>query len=87
MARAKPLAVGDRVRLTGKFLRNTGQYAGPEGRSVWTITGFSNAGRWAITDQPTNTDHYSAEELAADPSLAFRRIAVANLQRVRSSGR
>lgn len=77
-------AIGDRVQLTGKHLRSTGQYTGTAGSSVWTITGFSNGDRWAITDEPRPDDGmFSAEELAADPTLAFRRIAVGNLQRVR----
>lgn len=77
----RQFAVGDRVKLTGKFLASTGQRTGSEGRRVWTITGFSNGGAWAIVDQPLScaADFYTAEELAADPTLAFRRIAVANL--------
>ncbi len=78
----RAFAIGDRVKLTGKFLRSTGQHSGGEGQSVWTITGFSNGGAWAITDEPAYSaaaGYYSAEELAADPSLRFRRIAVANL--------
>lgn len=78
---ASKLSVGDRVQLTGKFLRNTGQYTGREPASVWTITGFSNGDRWAIVDEPTDTSIYTADELASDPTLAFRRIAVGNLQR------
>ena len=31
------LQVGDRVKLTGKFLKNTGQRTGGEGQSVWTV--------------------------------------------------
>lgn len=82
---AKQFAIGDRVQLTSKHLRNTGQYTGSGPASVWTITGFSNGGRWAITDEPSYhpPGYYSEEELAADPTLLFRRIAVANLQRVR----
>lgn len=82
MAR-KPIAVGDRVKLTSKFLRSTGQYTGGEAQSVWTVTGFCNGDRWAITDEPAysaGAGYYSVEELAADPTLCFRRIAVANLQ-------
>lgn len=78
----KSFSIGDRVQLTGKFLRSTGQYMGREPASVWTITGFSNGGAWAITDEPACNPpgYYSDAELAADPSLAFRRIAVGNLQ-------
>lgn len=75
-------AIGDRIQLTSKFLRNTGQYTGREPASVWTVTGFS--GPWLITDEPRPNDGmFSAEELAADPTLAFRRIAPGNVQKVR----
>lgn len=79
--------VGDRVQLTSKHLRSTGQYTGSEPFSVWTVTGFSNGDRWAVTDEPLGLEYcnstYSTEELAADPTLAYRRIAVGNLQRVK----
>lgn len=78
----KTFAIGSKVRLTGKFLRNTGQQLGGAGQSVWTVMGFSNGGRWVITNQPCDTSIYTADELASDPTLAFRRIAVANLQLV-----
>ncbi len=32
-----PIPVGARVRLTGRFLRNTGQIAGGEGNRVWKV--------------------------------------------------
>jgi hypothetical protein len=84
MSKPRTFAVGDRVQLTSKFLRCTGQYTGREPQSVWTITGLTNGDRWAITDEPRPDDGmFSAEELAADPTLAFRRIAVGNLQRVK----
>lgn len=77
-------SVGDRVQLTSKFLRNTGQYTGGEPSSVWTITGFTNGDRWAIVDEPHyDPSMFSADELSEDPTLAFRRIAVGNLQRVK----
>jgi hypothetical protein len=86
----RALQIGDRVRLTAKHLRNTGQYTGPAGQSVWTITGFSNGDRWAVTDERSASaelaGYYSTEELAADPTLRFRRIAVANLQLVGANG-
>ncbi len=85
MASKQALAVGDRVQLTSKFLRSTGQYTGREPASVWTITGLCNGDRWAITDEPASNPpgYYTDQELLAEPSLAFRRIALANLQRVR----
>lgn len=33
----RSFAVGDRVRLTGRFLRSTGQFTGPEGQSRWIV--------------------------------------------------
>lgn len=78
----KSFSVGDKVRLTAKFLRSTGQYTGDEARRVWTITGHS--GSFVVVDQalPAHllSSFYTADELAADPSLAFRRFAPANLQ-------
>ncbi len=73
--------VGDRVKLTGKFLKNTGQLTGGEGLSTWVVTGFS--GSWAITNQElSNTSWFTPDELASDPTLRFRRIAVSNLYKV-----
>mgnify|MGYP001571828698 CR=1 FL=1 len=78
----QPFAIGDRIQLTSKFLRNTGQYTGGEGSSVWTVTGFS--GSFIITDEPRPNDGmFSADELATDPTLAFRRLAPGNVQRIR----
>lgn len=83
--KSSTLKVGDRVQLTSKFLRSTDQYTGREPASVWTITGLCNGDRWAITDQPEEhpIGYYTDAELLAEPSLAFRRIAVGNLQRVK----
>lgn len=82
MATKQSFAVGDRVQLTSKFLQCTGQYTGREPASVWTITGFSNG--WAVVDEPLqDTSYFTAEELAADPTLAYRRIATGNLRKVK----
>jgi len=72
---AKAIKSGDRVRMTRKFLQCTGQVTSREASNVWTVTGLCNGDRWAITDEKA-----SEAELAADPTLAFRRIAVGNLQ-------
>ena len=74
------IQVGDKVKLTGKFLKNTGQRTGSAGLSTWVVTGID--GRWAITDQENTLDMFTPEELAADPTLKFRRIAVSNLYKV-----
>lgn len=80
----KQFAVGDRIRLTGQFLRNTGQFTGPEGQSRWTVTGISPAGM-LVTDEPDDdaADWYSAEELAEHPYLRYRRIHPSNCEKVR----
>lgn len=70
--------VGDKVRLTGEFLRATGQAAGPEGASCWVVRAIDR--EWAVVDQPADVAWYTAEELEADPSLRFRRIALGNLE-------
>lgn len=79
------IAIGDKVRLTSKFLQCTGQFTGREPQAVWTVTGLTNGDRWVIVDEPLHDPSiYSAEELADDPTLAYRRIAVGNLQRVKA---
>lgn len=75
------LKVGDRVRLTGEFLRNTGQVTGGEGKSRWIVKGFHRD--WAIVDQPMSEGWFTDEELAADPMLKWRRINVGNLEVVK----
>jgi predicted ABC-type transport system involved in lysophospholipase L1 biosynthesis ATPase subunit len=75
--------VGDKVQLTGQFLRSTGQVAGGEGQKVWTVKAvktYKTSPAVVIVDEPAITDYFSAEELAADPSLAFRRILSVNLK-------
>ncbi len=81
MAKKAPISIGDRVQLTSKFLQCTGQYTGKEPASVWTVTGLTNGDRWAIVDEPVHDlSIFTADELASDPTLAYRRIAVGNLQ-------
>lgn len=72
---------GDRVRMSAKFLRSTGQYAGGDSHSVWTIKEIQ--GDFAVVDEPgDDLAWFTPAELAADPSLKWRRINVANLVRV-----
>ena len=79
------LQVGDKVRLTGKYLKSTGQQRGGEGQSVWLITALS--GPFVVTNErlrPTNVERlWTPAELEADPSLWFRRFHPGNLQKVR----
>lgn len=76
MARFYP---DDRVRLTGKFLRSTGQHASREGRRVWTVQehpgcSLCSAGRFVAVDEP--------DLFAESGGDMPRHIASANLQRV-----
>ncbi len=77
------LKPGDRVRLSGKFLRSTGQGVGGEGRKTWTVKALSFG--FVVVDEelsPAALQGYTAEELAADPHLRYRRFAPGNLVRV-----
>ncbi len=77
-----PLKPGDKVRFTGKYLRSTGQVRSQgEGRGNWTITAID--GDWAVTDALVGVAWFSEAELAEDPTLAFRRINLGNLERVK----
>lgn len=77
---ASTIKVGDKVRFSAKFLRSTGQIAGGEGQSVFTVLDIFDS--FAVVDQELEGEWYSAEELAANPSLKYRRIALSNLKRV-----
>lgn len=74
------IKVGDKVRLTAKFLRGTGQRA--ETRKRWTVTAIDARHGWAVVDEKAHfaSNWYSEEEQAADPSLVWRRIALGNLE-------
>lgn len=75
----RQFTIGQRVKYSGKFLKSTGQGRGSAGLSTWTVKGITNEGRWVIVDEPADLSYFTAEELAADPTLAFRRIAKENL--------
>lgn len=83
------IGIGDTVRLTGAFLRNTGQIAGGEGTKRWTVRALENGERWAVTDEmhsPTfMLNHYP--DIPVDSpdheSLRYRRIAICNLEKVK----
>lgn len=88
--KTKRFAIGDRVRLTGAFLRNTGQIAGGEGQSRWTVTAclcsLCKDGRFVKTDelrQNGGLDTFTPDELANEPHLAYRHINAHNLERCR----
>lgn len=76
----RAMVPGTRVRLSGKFLANTGQRKGGEGQKIWTILeGNAGSPDWVIVNEEADVSFFSAEELKADPSLKWRRIARANL--------
>lgn len=74
------IKIGDKVRFTTKYLRSTGQLTGPESLSHWIVTAIERD--WVVTNQPTDTSWYTAEEIVAQPSLAFRRINLGNLEKL-----
>ena len=55
--------VGDRVRLTGKFLRNTGQYTGKDAHGKWTVVSVDDD--FIGVDEPADTSWFSPEEAKA----------------------
>ena len=78
------IRVGDKVKLTGKHLKSTGQRTGAAGLSTWIVTAIS--GNFAVTNQESSPElvaqMFTAAELASDPTLKFRRIHVGNLFKV-----
>lgn len=83
-AKKAPLAVGDKVKLTGLFLKNTGQTCGGEGGKVWTVVGFWSDGRQCLVNEPhvCQTDPTGYEDLAPEDRPQWRSIATGNLFRV-----
>lgn len=81
------IKVGDKVRLTGEFLRNTGQHTGRSGISVWTVRAIE--GTFVITDEPTSAHDLATWWPDIKPghpdyeSIAWRRFAAGNLQLVK----
>lgn len=71
--KARTFAPGARVRLTGEFLRNTGQIVGGEGSSRWTVVAHHGCrlcedGRFVMVDEPSTDDptrgrHFNAANL------------------------
>ena len=70
---------GDRVRMSGAFLRNTGQHTGSAGLDRFTVVACEckpcAERRWVATDEMI--DNYEG-------GLMPRHIATVNLERVRS---
>ena len=77
---------GDRVRLTGAFLKSTGQIAGGEGHTVWTVQAcpcsLCKSGRFILTDEPRQDNGmFTPEEIAREPHLKYRHVAAGNVVR------
>ena len=87
--RAKRFSIGDKVRLTGAFLRSTGQYVGQEAHNRWTVQAHPGCklcadGRFILTDElRQDDDMFTAEELAANPLLKYRHVNASNVERCR----
>ena len=87
-AEGRALNPGDRVRLTGAFLRSTGQQRGREGMSVWTVRAVE--GSFIVTDQKHDPRYMVmtwpefAEGSADYESLVYRRFHAGNLERAKS---
>jgi hypothetical protein len=83
----RSFAVGSKVKLSGKFLKSTGQGRGSAGLSVWTVVAcpctLCKSGRFVATDE----QHTPAEiarlwtpaEMAEMPYLAARHFNRENL--------
>lgn len=76
---------GTRVRLTGEFLRNTGQQAGGEGQKSWTIV---SCGCGLCKDYPGVIGSFVAlDEMHLHPEDGPRHIHIANIELDRRKGR
>lgn len=79
-------AVGDRVRLTGYFLRATRQTLGNEGAKKWTIVacecGLCKGGAHVAVDEPhfCQDDPRGYEDIPPEKRPKWRHVALANLQ-------
>ena len=79
------LKVGDRVKLTGKFLKNTGQRTGSAGLDTWTIVGFwGENDEMALVNEPhlCQSDPTGYEDIPPEERPKWRTINVGNLYKV-----
>jgi ABC-type cobalamin transport system ATPase subunit len=85
----KSFHAGDVVRLTGDFLRSTGQIAGGEGQRRWIVVTcphvppcHANAMLTMVNEPKYNPlDSWTAGEIKAEPCLLNRKINTNNLER------
>lgn len=85
---------GTKVRLTGYFLRCTGQVTGSEGQSRWIVVACAcslcKTGDYIATDEPSGRkagEGHTQAELDSEPGLAWRHFAIGNLQIVGAAPR
>lgn len=86
MKSPKRYPVGTSIRLTGKFLRSTGQAVGGEGQSVWIVKECPCTvckRDFVCTNEERSPEalalNYTADELAAMPHLRFRHFNLHNV--------
>lgn len=73
--RTRTIVPGDRFKLTGAFLKKTGQQVGPEGQSVWVAQSCAcngcQRGSFVLSDQ----ESYDG--------IGYRHFGTANIQWVK----
>lgn len=89
--RVDEMTPGTKVRFTGRFLRNTGQFAGGEGARTWTIVecacalcevvGYADL-YYVAVDQPhiAQIDPTGYEDVPSAERPKWRHINAANLE-------
>jgi hypothetical protein len=84
-----PPPPGTRVRLTGIYLKNTGQQRGGEGSSIWTVlpweeSGFPGPGtrEFVTVNEPQDGAMYSDIKSTRPDGRFMRLINMHNLQNV-----
>lgn len=76
------LKIGDKVKLTGKFLKSTGQGLGREGQKSWTVVGFwLNNPEMVFVNEPVAMPEMYAD-LPESERPKWRTINAANLFKV-----
>lgn len=82
-ANETPMVVGARVRMSGRFLRSTGQAHTKEAARIWTILAcpcaLCSGGWYVAVDEPADLACYEPAEIEAMPWLRHRHINKANL--------
>ncbi len=78
-------SVGTKVRLTGKFLRSTGQYTGGDANGKWLIVACDCAlckgGEHCAVNEPA-LDYGQWDDIPKEERPRWRHFAAANLEAV-----